>query len=97
MRSYEFYIKPGHGEYAHAALTLPESGQALISGVVRGESGHEEGALVLLLEQESGNTVDYTFTDELGRFWFGPIAPEMLYRVRVQKAGGPLRLLELHK
>ena len=52
---------------------------------------------MLLLEQESGNTVDYTFTDELGRFWFGPIAPEMLYRVRVQKAGGPLRLLELHK
>lgn len=96
MRSYEFYIKPGDGEYAHAALTLPETGQALISGVVQGANGPEEGALVLLLEQESGNTTDYTFTDELGRFWFGPIAPETLYRVRVQKAGGALRLLELH-
>lgn len=97
MRSYEFYIKPGSGEYAHAALTLPDAGQALISGVVSGENGPEEGALVLLLEQESGNTADFTFTDELGRFWFGPIQPDTLYRVRVQKAGGPLRLVELHK
>lgn len=97
MRSYEFYIKPGVGEYAHAALTLPATGQALISGVVAGESGPEADALVLLLEQETGNTVDFTFTDELGRFWFGPISPETLYRVRVQKAGGALRLVELHK
>ena len=97
MRSYEFYIKPGAGEYAHAAMQLPETGQALISGVVSGETGPEEGALVLLLEQESGNTTDFTFTDEPGRFWFGPIAPDTLYRVRVQKAGGALRLVELHK
>lgn len=97
MRSYEFYIKPGDGEYVHAALALPAPGQALISGVVSGENGPEAEALVLLLDQETGNTMDFTVTDEAGRFWFGPIAPETLYRVRVQKAGGPLRLVELHQ
>ena len=95
MRHYEFYIKPGAGECAQASLPLPASGRGLIAGTVTGEHGPEVDALVLLLEQERVDMVDYTFTDEQGRFWFGPVMEDTLYRVRVQKAGGAVRLVEL--
>ena len=95
MRSYEFYIKPAPGEYTQAAVPLPPPSGAVISGLVTDADGPVEGALVLLLEQESEKLVCYTVTDSLGRFWFGPLDEGPLYFLRAQKPGGNVRLVEL--
>ena len=95
MRSYEFYIKPGAGECARAAIPLPESQGGVIYGTVTDEQGPVVDALVVLLEQETDQMKGYTVTDSLGRFWFGPLDDETLYFLRVQKPGGSLRLVEL--
>ncbi|MBQ9268105.1 MAG: carboxypeptidase regulatory-like domain-containing protein [Oscillospiraceae bacterium] len=97
MRSYEFYIKPGPGERDETAVPLPPPQEALIAGHVTEDRGPVEGALVLLTDQETGSLLQYTVTDALGRFWFGPLQPDTLYFLRVQKPDGPVRIVELSK
>ena len=50
-----------------------------------------------LISQETGSLLQYTVTDALGRFWFGPLEPDTLYFLRVQKPDGPVRIVELSK
>ncbi len=95
MGSYEFYIKPAPGECVEAAVSLPKAQGAVISGRVSDEKGPVEGALALLLEQDSGALLSYTVTDALGQFWFGPLSPETLYLLHIQKLGGHTRTVEL--
>ena len=97
MRSFEFYIKPGPGERADTAVPLPGSGGEVIAGTVSDDRGPVEGALVLLTEQETGSLLQYTVTDSLGRFWFGPLPGDVLYFLRVQKPDGTVRTVELTK
>lgn len=94
MRSYEFYIKPGPGERDETAVPLPPAQEALIAGHVTEDRGPVEGALVLLTDQETGSLLQYTVTDALGRFWFGPLEPDTLYFLRVQKPDGPVRIVD---
>ena len=95
MRSYEFYIKPGTGECAQASIPLPEPESGVIYGRVTDESGPVPGALAVLLAQDTEEMVCYTVTDSMGRFWFGPLAEDRLYFLRVQKPDGAVRLVEL--
>ena len=95
MRSYEFYIKPTGGECAQASVTLPQSGYAVLGGrVVDDADTPVEEALVLLLDQDTGDLLAHTVTDEAGRFWFGPLPSETLYCLRVQKAESRIRILQ---
>ena len=97
MRSYEFYIKPGTGEQAETAIPLPRPKGAVIAGRVNDDLGPVEGALVLLIDQETDALLHYTVTDNLGRFWFGPLDEDRLYFLRVQKLDSSLRTVELSK
>jgi hypothetical protein len=97
MRTYSCYLKPGAGEILDLAATLPAEDSALISGLVAEASDAPVvGALVLLLDQETGNLLSHTLSDDQGRFWFGPLEPDRLYMLRVQKPGGKARTVELH-
>lgn len=95
MRSYEFYIKPAPGECTEAAVPLPQPQGSVISGRAADGHGPVEGALVLLMEQETGKLLSYTVTDADGRFWFGPLSGEALYLLRIQKLDGQTRAVEL--
>lgn len=95
MQSYEFYIKPSPGEYVDTTVPLSHPQGSVISGQVTDQQSPVEGALVLLLEQESGQLLFYTVTDAQGRFWFGPLSGETLYLLRVQKLSGQTRTVEL--
>lgn len=97
MQSYEFYIKPMPGEYVEATVPLPQPQGSVISGQVMDDHGPVEGALVLMIEQESGHLLLYTVTDAQGRFWFGPLSGETLYLLRIQKLDGQTRSVELTK
>lgn len=95
MQSYEFYIKPSPGEYVDATVPLPQAQGSIIAGLVTDQQSPVEGALVLLLDQESGQLLFYTVTDAQGRFWFGPLSDDALYLLRVQKLSGQTRTVEL--
>lgn len=95
MRSYEFYIKPAPGECTQADISLPQPQYAVISGHATDGPDPAEGALVLLMEQESGKLLQHTVTDSLGRFWFGPLPGDTLYLLRIQKHCGQTQIVEL--
>lgn len=96
MAGFRFFIKPAAGECVEASVPLPQPGYALVVGTVTQESGDPvENALVLLLDQDSGALLAHTLSDELGRFYLGPLEGGQLYALRVQKAGGQIRKIEL--
>lgn len=96
MAGFGFFIKPAAGECVEAAVPLPQSDYALITGTVSRESGDPAAeALVLLLDQDTGALLAHTLTDELGRFYLGPLKGDQLYALRVQNAGGRTRTVEL--
>ena len=95
MRSFECYIKPLAGESTTPRIFLPPEDQGLISGIVLEPGGQPvQGALVLLLEQESGQRIAHTVISDQGRFWFGPLEPGVLYALRIQKDDSAERVVE---
>ena len=78
MRSFECYIKPAAGENTQVSVSLPPSGQAVISGTVLDGGEPAAGALVLLMDQATDQLVCSSVTDPLGRFWLGPVDGEAL-------------------
>ena len=96
MRQYECIIKPLPGEIVQAAVPLPRSQTALITGTVLSPPDTPVAeALVLLLRQEDGALLLSTLTDSEGRFYLGPVAPDTLYILRVQSDDLHTRILEL--
>lgn len=96
MAGFGFFIKPASGECVEASVPLPQPGYALITGTVTQNSGNPvPEALVLLLDQDTGALLAHTLTDELGRFYLGPLEGDRLYALRIQKAGGRIRTVEL--
>ena len=96
MAGFGFFIKPLAGECVEASVPLPQPGYALITGTVTQASGDPvEAALVLLLDQDTGELLAHTLSDELGRFYLGPLEGDRLYALRVQKAGEHIRTVEL--
>ena len=96
MAGFGFFIKPAAGQCVEASVPLPQPGYALIAGSVTQENGDPvEQALVLLLDQDTGALLAHTLSDELGRFYLGPLEGDRLYALRVQKAGSQIRKVEL--
>lgn len=95
MQAYTCYIKPAAGDETRLSIPLPPSESALISGTVTSEDTPVPDALVLLLTHPDGVLLAHTVTDESGRFWFGPLPPDTLYLLRVQKSASRIREVEL--
>lgn len=96
MRQYVFHIKPQPGERVDTVISLPQDPSALICGTVLSPGGTPLAqALVLLLRQEDGSLQSSTVTDEDGRFYLGPVEPELLYTLRIQLEDRETRILEL--
>lgn len=96
MRQYECFIKPLPGEIIQATIPLPPESGALITGTVLASPDHPlPGALVLLLRHEDGTLLETTVTDTEGRFYLGPMTPDVLYTLRVRAQGTKTRVLEL--
>ncbi|MCL2081392.1 MAG: carboxypeptidase-like regulatory domain-containing protein [Oscillospiraceae bacterium] len=95
-----FYIRPGVNERVEAQVELVPDARSAVYGVVRTEDGLPvSGALVLLFETgrgpEEAAPSSQMFTDENGRFAFGPLAAGTLYMLSVYKNAVKLRELEL--
>lgn len=96
MRSFECFLKAGAGEQSEISISLPPEQGAILAGTVSDEAGQPlPDALVLLFQQESGKLLAHTATDGDGRFWFGSLTPDTLYKVRIQKDDMHIRVVEL--
>lgn len=96
----QFYIRPGTNERIEAQVELKPDARSAIHGVVREADGTVvSDALVMLFE--TGRTpeeifhVSQMFTDETGRFAFGPLTAGTLYMLKVFKNSVKLRELEI--
>ncbi len=95
MRKFTCYIKPGKGETVQVDLPLPEEDFALISGRVLSPQGTPEENALVILKTEEGNILFEAVTDESGAYRFGPLSPDALYTVEVQKESRTVRVVAL--
>lgn len=96
----QFYIRPGTNERIEAQVELKPDARSAIHGIVKDTDGAAvPDALVMLFE--TGRTpedifhVSQMFTDETGRFAFGPLTAGTLYMLKVFKNSVKLRELEI--
>ena len=95
MRKFTCYIKPGKGETVQVDLPLPEEDFALISGRVLSPQGTPEENALVILKTEEGKNLFEAITDETGSYCFGPLSPDALYTLEVQKDSRTVRVVEL--
>jgi protocatechuate 3,4-dioxygenase beta subunit len=95
--SSKFYFRPAQGEQIETVIHMEPDQRSAISGIVRDRSDQPvEGALVLLFQAErEGILYGRQFTDDEGRFFFGPIESEVLYLIRIYKNQIKIRELEI--
>lgn len=93
--SHAFYVKPAARELVDAASTLaPDQRPALTGTVLDAAERPVEAALVTFyLADAPTKPVGAVYTDELGRFAFGPLEAGQLYHVTVFKASDEIRPL----
>lgn len=80
-----FYVRPSAGEQVETTVSLrPDTRPALLGAAV-GEDGKPVGGALAVLTVSGKTGPDrverVTYTDELGRFAFGPLEPGALYQV----------------
>ncbi len=92
---HSFYVKPTAHEMVDAAVTLPPDQRPALTGTVLHEDEKPVAdALVTLYRADApARPVGAVYTDELGRFAFGPLEAGQLYCVKVFKASGDVRTL----
>ncbi len=93
-----FYVRPRAHERVETVIHLQDDPRPALLGAVRTEDGHPAaGALVVVYRSGGAGAADVPagalYTDEQGRFAFGPLEPETLYQVQVFR-GGACRMLE---
>ncbi len=80
-----FYVRPSAGEQVETTISLrPDTRPALLGTAVDPNGKPVAGALAVLTisgKTEPDRIVRITYTDELGRFAFGPLEPGALYQV----------------
>ena len=93
--SHSFYVKPAAHEIVETTVALSADQRPALAGTVFADGKPAAGALVTLWCGDSpAPPVGILYTDELGRFAFGPLEPGQLYNVRVFKQSGNIRILE---
>ncbi len=93
-----FYIKPSEYEQVETVIHLKqESRPSLIGSIKDAYEKPVSDAFVAIFEagdSDISHPAATTYTDEDGRFIFGPLEPEKLYIVRIYKKTGKIRQLE---
>lgn len=91
-----FYVKPAAHEIVETTVSLAADRRPALTGTVLGPDGKPAaGALVTLWCGDSpAPPAGALYTDELGRFAFGPLEPGQLYHVHVFQQSGNVRTLE---
>ncbi|MCL1820552.1 MAG: carboxypeptidase regulatory-like domain-containing protein [Oscillospiraceae bacterium] len=95
-----FYIRPGANERIEVHIGLTPDERSAVHGVVRDNGGLPVSNALVMLFETGENPEDLThtsqiFTDETGRFAFGPLTAGMLYMIKVYKDSVKLRELEI--
>ena len=96
----KFFIKLGTNERIEAFLELKPDERSAIHGTVTDGGGLPVADAVVMLFETGRTPEDLThltqmFTDESGRFAFGPLTPGRLYMLKVFKNSVKLRELEV--
>ena len=91
-----FYVKPASHEVVQTTVSLSaDQRPALIGTVVSADDKPVENALVTFYRADAPDSpIGALYTDELGRFSFGPLEPGKLYHVKVFKRSDNIRALE---
>jgi len=91
-----FYVKPAAHEVVEIAVSLSLDQRPAIVGTVSDPDGKPaDGALVTFYRSDAlTRPVGALYTDDLGRFAFGPLEPGQLYQVKVFHASDGTRTLE---
>ena len=92
-----FYFRPGEGERIETELR-PEAAPAFLHGSVLAEPGNPASGGPAILFRAGGGPpqpVSCAVTDEDGQLFFGPLKAGELYLVKLFKAGGAVRQLEI--
>lgn len=86
----KFKFTPEENQQIEATIILPKESRSVIHGVVKNHKKcNVENAVVKIFEvaEQGGKNIlkpiGHTFTDELGQFLFGPLAPNRHYIVKV--------------
>ena len=94
--SQSFYVKPASHEVVETKISLAADHRPALLGT--GGSTDDkpvEAALVTFYCSDAPATpVGALYTDEQGRFAFGPLEPGRLYQVKVFKCNSDIRTLE---
>lgn len=95
-KTQSFYVKPASNELVNTTVTLLPDTKPALSGTVLGENQKPiSNALVTLYAaREPQVPIGALYTDEQGRFSFGPLEAEMLYHVTIFKRDDSVRTLE---
>lgn len=91
-----FYVKPAAHEVVETRVSLAlDRRPALIGTVVGPDEKPIDAALVTFYRADApSRPIGALYTDELGRFAFGPLEPGQLYHVKVFHAADDIRTLE---
>lgn len=94
--SQSFYVKPSANEVVETRVSLFADQRPALLGTVYGADDKPiEAALITFYCADAPEVpVGALYTDELGRFSFGPLEPGRLYQIKVFKHGGEVRTLE---
>lgn len=96
----KFFFRPAKGEHIHTTVEPQvEEECATICGTVTDRGGRpRQGALALLFRTVEGAPpvlLDRAVTDEDGQFFFGPLAGDTLYLVKIIHSAIKVRELEI--
>ncbi|MDO4270068.1 MAG: carboxypeptidase-like regulatory domain-containing protein [Eubacteriales bacterium] len=94
--SQSFYVKPAAHEVVDTTVSLfLDQRPALVGTVVDGDDKPVEAALVTVYRADAPTRpISALYTDELGRFTFGPLESGKLYHIKVFKSTDGIRALE---
>ena len=93
-----FYVRPSAGEQVQTAVSLLPDPRPALLGTVTGDSGKPVADALVVLSASGGaepdRIVGTAYTDDFGRFSFGPLEAGVLYQVHISRIGIRLRTLE---
>ncbi|MDO5142726.1 MAG: carboxypeptidase-like regulatory domain-containing protein [Eubacteriales bacterium] len=94
--SHAFFVKPAAHEVVETTVALSADQRPALVGTVLGpDSRPVEAALVTIYHADAPTSpIGALYTDELGRFTFGPLESGRLYHVKVFKRSDMIRTLE---